>query len=111
MTERQRPIEQLVEEAGEKLRAIERQVAETITEMDRAVVEAIVKAPFDTLAQDFAQYEEAGAFLSQLREYTLKSADLLRQMAAAPAPTTEASPPGAFPAASIPALPHQPFRG
>ncbi|MEK7248534.1 MAG: ATP-binding protein [Chloroflexota bacterium] len=97
LAEQQRPVEHLVEEAGEQLRAIERQASQTIQAMDRAVVESIVKAPFDALGRDFAQYEEAGVFLAQLREYTLKSADVLRQIAAAPAPASDAAPPGMMP--------------
>lgn len=95
--ERQRPVEEMVEDATEKLRGIERQVAQTIGAMDRAVVEAIVKAPFDALSREFAQYEEVGVFLSQLREYTLRSADLLRQMVGAPAPSGDSLPPGTVP--------------
>jgi predicted ATP-dependent protease len=95
--ERQRPVEKLVEETAEQLRAIEREVAQSIIAMDRAVVEAIVRAPFDALGRAFGQYEEVGIFLGQLREYTLKSADLMRQMAAAPAPTAESMGPGMVP--------------
>jgi lon-related putative ATP-dependent protease len=89
LQERQRPVEQLVEESGEKLRAVERDVAGTIHAMDRAVVEAIVKAPFDALGREFLKYEEVGVFVSQLLEHTLKSADALRQMAGAQPPPAE----------------------
>jgi predicted ATP-dependent protease len=96
LAEKQRPVDQLVEETGEKLRGIERHVADTIQAMDRAVVEAIVKAPFDRLGHEFLEYEEVGVFISQLLEHTLKSADLLRQMASQPS-QPEASVPGMTP--------------
>ncbi len=89
--EKQRPVDQLVQQIGEQLRAIERQVSQAIQGMDRGVVDAIVQAPFDALMREFAQHAEVLLFLSQLREYTLKSADTLRQIAAAPTPT-EAAP-------------------
>jgi predicted ATP-dependent protease len=97
LTERERPITELVEELGERLRAIEREVAQTITAMDRAVVEAIVRAPFDGLVRQYAKYDEVTSFLGQLREHTLKSADLLRQMAAQPAPGADFMQPGVVP--------------
>ena len=97
LSERQRPVEQQVEKAGERLRAIEREVAPAIQAMDRAVVEAIVKAPFDAILAQFALHIEVCAFLAQLQEHTLKSADLLRQIAAAPAPATDSMPPGVAP--------------
>jgi predicted ATP-dependent protease len=97
LQERQRPVEQIVEEAAEQLRNIERQVMEMIRAMDRAVVEAIVKAPFDRLGREFLEYEEVGVFISQLLEFTLKSADLLRQMAGAPLPVQDPMQPGVIP--------------
>ena len=48
------------------LRAIEREVVEAMQTMDRSVVEAIVKGPFDTLAGDYREYEEVARFLDQL---------------------------------------------
>ena len=84
--ERERPVDELVAEIGERLRAVEREVVQAIQTMDRKVVETIVTAPFEALTKDYGGYEEVGPFLHQLREHTLRSADVLRQMAAQPAP-------------------------
>ncbi|MEO8457411.1 MAG: ATP-binding protein [Chloroflexota bacterium] len=86
LSERQRPIGDLVEETGEQLRSIEREVGAAVQKLDRDVIEAIVRGPFDTLDKKYSGVSEVPSFLSRLRAYTLAAADLLRQLpAVAPA--------------------------
>ena len=69
---------------GEHLSGLEREVARAVQGMDRQVVEAVVRAPFDALDKEYADQTEVAQFLKRLREFTLKSADFLRQLAAQP---------------------------
>jgi hypothetical protein len=74
-------LNKMVNEVGERLRAIEREVGSAIQELDRQVVAAVVTFPFDAVKKEFGENEEVTQFLEQLREFTLKSADFLRQFA------------------------------
>ncbi|MDO8615913.1 MAG: AAA family ATPase [Dehalococcoidia bacterium] len=79
IAEREQPIAELVNEAGEKLRGIEREVAEALRLLDRRIAEAIMKGSFDRI---MAAYQDDGTvlrFLQQLHEYTLAGADLIRE--------------------------------
>jgi predicted ATP-dependent protease len=91
ITERERPVDQLVAEVGEKLRALERDVASSVQTMDRSVVETTVKAPFEALAREFEGEAEVTEFIARLREFTLASADFLRQLATQTAPPAAVS--------------------
>ena len=84
LADRQRPIAQLVAETIEHLRALEREIAAEIDDLDRMVVEAIVRGPFDSVEAQYPDAADVLHFVKQLREYTLKSADALRQLAAQP---------------------------
>ncbi len=94
--ERERALGQMLAEVTEHLRAIEREVSTTIQKMDRQVVEAVVRAPFDQLDKEYGEHEEVAEFLSQLRGFTLKNADFLRHLAVHPeaAQTAEPGAPG-----------------
>jgi lon-related putative ATP-dependent protease len=74
----------LVNDVGERLRAIERDVGNAIQQLDRQVVAAVVSFPFDSVTKEFGENEEVPQFLQQLRDYTMKSADFLRQFAVSP---------------------------
>jgi predicted ATP-dependent protease len=99
IAERERPVDELVAEIGEKLRALERDVASSVQTMDRQVVEWTVKGPFDLVAHEFADLPEVAVFVEHLREFTLASAYFLRQLATQPAAVVTPSemPPGGSP--------------
>ena len=78
--EREGPVDALVADGAERLRAIERQVVESVRLLDRQVAEAIVKGPFDLLVEQYRDFPEVGEFLQRLREFTLAGADFLRQL-------------------------------
>jgi lon-related putative ATP-dependent protease len=78
------PIHKLVADTAEQVRAIEREVAATIQDLDRKVVEAIVQQPFADLEKLFGANEEVGAFLSRLREHTIEHADTILRAQMAP---------------------------
>lgn len=80
IAERQRQVGEIVEEAGEKLHAIEHDVVEALRSLDRRVIEAIVRTPFDGLDRKYGEHEEVLAYLKRLREFTLAGADVLRQL-------------------------------
>jgi predicted ATP-dependent protease len=95
--ERQRPIADLVEGTGSQLRGIEREVMEAVHNLDRGVIEAIVRGPFDALEAKYKDTQEVPDFLAKLRQFTLSAADALRLMATgAPGVATDGIPlPGA----------------
>jgi len=80
----EKALGQVMNEVGERMRAIERDVAKAIEELDQAVVANVVTFPFESAVREFGGNEEVAGFLEQLREYTLKSADFLRQFAVSP---------------------------
>jgi predicted ATP-dependent protease len=82
--QKERALGELVNQVGEQLRAIEREVGSMIQEMDRQVVAAVVTGPFDHVKKEYSENEEVPEFLDRLREFTLKSADFLRQFAVSP---------------------------
>jgi lon-related putative ATP-dependent protease len=84
IAERERGLGPVLNEVTEHLRGIEREVSTTIQKMDRQVVEAVVRAPFDQLNREYGEHEEVGGFLGQLRDFTMKSADFLRHVAVHP---------------------------
>lgn len=99
IAERERPVDEMVAEVGEKLRALERDVSSSVQTMDRRVVDTTVKGPFDMIEQEFAEEPEVVQFIARLREFTLASADFLRQLATQPAAAVVPSemPPGGPP--------------
>jgi len=85
LVERQRPMTQVVAESVEGLRALEREVAAAVGAFDRSVVETIVRSPLEVLEAHYSDEPAVVDFVRQLREYSVKSADTLRLLAAAPA--------------------------
>ncbi|MBI2912317.1 MAG: AAA family ATPase, partial [Chloroflexi bacterium] len=75
---RQQPIMEAVEEVGERLRALERDVTQRVRQLDRQVAEAAVAGLFDSIIAQNQAYPEVPRFLEQLREFTLASIDLFR---------------------------------
>ncbi len=78
LSKKDAPIHQLVTETAERVRGVERDIAEAVQALDRQVVEMIVKAPFDALDEKYASVPEVAAFLKRLREHTLENADAMR---------------------------------
>jgi predicted ATP-dependent protease len=94
ISERERPIGELVAQVGEKLQSIAREVAAAVQALDRSVIETIVRGPFDVLDQQYAGDPKVSDFLRRLREFTLKGADFLRRVATPDAlPATDGSAP------------------
>jgi predicted ATP-dependent protease len=86
IAERQREVGDIVEEAGERLHAIEHDVVEALRSLDRRVIEAVVRTPFDGLDRKYGDHDEVLAYLKRLREFTLAGADVLRQLSGEPGP-------------------------
>lgn len=105
--ERERPLGNIINEVGEQLHAVEREVTAAVHALDRQVVEAIVRAPFADIEKSYSQFPEVAQFLAQLLKFTLESADFLRQLAVSPeAPTI----PGTALASGPPVDPFLAFR-
>lgn len=97
IAEKQTPVNQVVADVGEGMRAVEREVATAVTQMDRQVVAVVVEGPFAALIAEHKNHPDTADFLEDLRAFTLKNADFLRQLAGQPAPANEAAPPGGPP--------------
>lgn len=92
--ERQQPVSAAVNQAAERLRAIEKQVNDQLRQLDRQVAETVVAGSFDALAKQYEGVEEVSHFFQHLREFTLASADLLREPSGeAPAAQAPLAPP------------------
>lgn len=91
ISEREKPINQLVTEVGDRLREIERDVGEAMRLLDRRIAEAVMKGAFETILAEYRGDGIVAKFLEQLHEYTLANADVIRQRDSQP---PEAVPPG-----------------
>lgn len=95
---REQPIAASVNEVGERLRAIEREVAQAVIILDRKVAEVLMKGSFDAIAAAYHDHEEVARFLEQLRAFAQDSVDLLRDHDGhvAPSPLAAAGQPDPF---------------
>jgi len=82
---RQQPIMEAVEEVGERLRALERDVSQRVRQLDRQVAETAVAGLFDSIIAQNQGYPEVPRFLEQLREFCVGSIDLFRERDGQPA--------------------------
>jgi lon-related putative ATP-dependent protease len=76
--ERQRQIMEMVNEVGDRLRALERDIQARLRELDRQVGEAAVSGLFRAVVDQFRHLPQVASFLEELREYTLAHLDLFR---------------------------------
>ena len=76
---RQKPISETVDQVREQLRAIEIEVNDKLRELDRRVAEWVLKGLFDAITREYAGISAVETFLEKLREFTLASAEMLRQ--------------------------------
>ena len=76
---RQKPISETVDQVREQLRAIEIGVNDKLRELDRRVAEWVLKGLFDAVVREYVGIPTVEMFLEKLREFTLASAELLRQ--------------------------------
>jgi lon-related putative ATP-dependent protease len=82
--DRQQRIMEAVAEAGESLRAIEKDVAQRLRQLDRQVGETAVAGLFDSVIEQNVGHEEVGDFLEHLREFTLGNVEMFRERNGAP---------------------------
>lgn len=75
---REKPITEAVNEVGDRLRAIEREVSEQINQLDREVANVVLKGSFEAMETAYREYDEVPEFLQNLKEYALKNVVLLR---------------------------------
>lgn len=75
---REKPIMEAVNEVGDRLRAIEREVSEQIVQLDRQVASVVLKGSFEPMETAYRDFDEVPKFLEQLKEYALRHLQLLR---------------------------------
>ena len=84
--ERQQPITEKIEQVREKLRSIESTVNDQLRKLDREIAEWVMSDAFDKLIKEYGEHAEVVHFLEQLKEFTLRSADMLRAQSEQAAP-------------------------
>jgi predicted ATP-dependent protease len=82
---RQKPIAETVDQVREQLRAIEVEVNDKLRELDRRVAEWVLKGLFDAITREYTGIPAVETFLGKLREFTLATAEMLRQEPEQPA--------------------------
>ena len=97
---RQKPISETVDQVREQLRAIEIEVNDKLRELDRRVAEWVLKGLFDAITREYAGIPAVETFLEKLREFTLASAEMLRQEPEQPVAPVPGAP--SLPAAAQP---------
>ena len=75
-----------VAEAGERLRAIEREVTQRLRHLDRQVGETALAGLFDSVISQNQPYPEVVRFLQKLHDFTLSNVELLRDRNDQPGP-------------------------
>jgi lon-related putative ATP-dependent protease len=76
---RQRDMSGRVAEVTQRLRAIERDVAEKLRELDKRVVRSVMAGPFETIILQHREVGEVPTFLQQLQEFMAENIYLLRE--------------------------------
>src|SRR3972149_4347463 len=69
---------------GKGLRAIEKDAAQRLRQLDRQVGETAVTGLFDSVIEQNVGHEEVGDFLEHLREFTLGNVEMFRERNGAP---------------------------
>lgn len=93
---RQRQIMESVEQAGERLRALEREMQGRLRQLDRQIGEAAVSGLFASVIAQNSHLPEVASFLERLREFTVAHIDLFRDREGQPQQAA-AGPAGAHP--------------
>jgi predicted ATP-dependent protease len=75
---REKPIADAVNDVGDRLRAVEREVSEQINELDREVANVVLKGSFEAMEKAYEGFEEIPPFLQHLKEYALRHVNLMR---------------------------------
>ncbi|MCH8814967.1 MAG: AAA family ATPase [Chloroflexi bacterium] len=78
LSEREKPITETVNETGDQVRTIERDVAEQVVQLDRDVAEVVLKDSFEAIEATYRDFSEVSQFLFALRRYALENVQLLR---------------------------------
>ena len=99
---RQQPISEMIEQVRERLRAIESDVNDKLRELDRQTAEWVVSGAFGERLERYKENREIVHFLTQLKEFTLASAEILRSQTEQTAAVTAA------PVSTVPGPPVQP---
>jgi lon-related putative ATP-dependent protease len=94
LEERQRQVSEMVNEVGERLRALEQELVRQLRELDRKVGETAVNALFQRAIEAFQQQPQVVSFLEELRAHTLANLELFRADQPPPAALPRASPEG-----------------
>jgi lon-related putative ATP-dependent protease len=89
---RQAPISEAVDQVRDQLRTIEVEVNEKLRELERRVAEWVLTGLFDKLIGEYNEVAVLRDFLEKLREFTLESAEPLRQDPEQQAPGPSAAP-------------------
>ena len=84
--ERQQPITEKIEQVREKLRSTESTVNDQLRKLDREIAEWVMSDAFDKLIKEYGEQGEVVHFLEQLKEFTIRSADMLRSQSEQAAP-------------------------
>jgi len=76
--ERQRQITEMVNEVGDRLRALERNLHSRLRELDRQVGQTAVNGLFRAVVDQYRHLPQVASFLEELRDYTLAHLDIFR---------------------------------
>ena len=98
---REKPVTEAVNETGDQLRAIEREVAEKVVQLDREVAEVVLKGSFEPIESTYGEFAEVPQFLQRLRAFALENVQLLRKQ--------QEQSSGPFPGAQLPSVGSDPF--
>ncbi len=78
MEERQRQVTEMVNEVGERLRALERDLQARLRELDRQVGQAAVSGLFRAVVDQYRHLPQVASFLEELWDYTLAHLEIFR---------------------------------
>jgi lon-related putative ATP-dependent protease len=68
-----------LQDTYEKARQLERETAEKLQSIDKAVADFIVARLFDSLMQEYKNSEKIGKYLTNLKSYTLDNLDIFKE--------------------------------
>ncbi len=81
---RQRELSGRIAEVAQHLRAIERQVAAQLRELDQGVVKAVMAGPFEAIIEHHREDGEVPEFLQDLQDFMVNNIYLLREQEGQP---------------------------
>ncbi len=111
LEEKQGSLSKLVNERLERIQGLEKEIGEELKDLDQKVAEYATSQPFNRIEQEYKEFPEILKFLEEIKEYTLSSIDLFRQVGPQASVSQATAPSGA----QIPGAPRQrdpflPFR-